>query len=445
MSGPATIVSVTPIAIERDSRTLKQATSLARLGYRSVVVEGERSAFDSSDLSFELVTVAGAPPPPTDTGGPEPIARNGHAPIPPVQSEVSTPRRPWGHLWPGLVSTYWRSRWALNDWRFRVRASFDWNRRTYRALPAADLYVLHSYAQFPAVFMASIRHSGRIAYDAHDSYFEIEPETGGAWDRAMAAIERLCVRFAAGFTTVSGGVADILEERHRRRPLVLRNCHDLRLDRPAGMGGLRDVLGLTGREFVLVSVGNYKPGMGAKEAMRALADLPARVHLAFVGRGFAPVRDQARELELQERVHFPGAVPPAQVAQFIASADVGLVLYRPLTRNYLYALPNGFFQAIAAGLPLLYPRDLPEVRAIAERHEIGLPVDPTDPTSIADGVRELIDDPDRRKALRKNAGAARDAESWEREEQTLDTYVASILSDGRRRLLAPARRSPTRR
>lgn len=450
MKASATIVSVTPVAIERDSRTLKQAASLARLGHRSIVVEGERSTLDARELPFELVAVPGALPPPSDHGKSdgvprmgEPAGDEGHE-GPPPQAQADPRRRPWGNLWPGLVSIYWRSRWAFIDGRFQLRAALDWNRRTYDALPAADLYVVHSYAQLPGAFMASLRHRGRLAYDAHDAYFEIDPESRGAWNRAMEAVERLCVRMAAGFTTVSGGVADMLEERHHRRPLVLRNCHDSRLDQPARAGGLRDALGLTGNEFVLVSVGNYKGGMSAREAMLALHELPERVHLIFVGRGFAPIRDLPRELDLEGRVHFPGAVPPAEVADFIASADLGLVLYRSISRNYLNALPNGFFQVIAAGLPVLYPRDLPEVMAVAERHEIGLAIDPTDPASVAAGARALIDDPDRRERLRRNVGAARQVESWEREERLLGTYVASMLGDGRRRLFAPAQTSPLR-
>src|SRR5437660_9979526 len=49
-----TIVSVTPVRVEADSRTFKQAASITAFGYTSVVVEGERSALDSEDLPFQL-------------------------------------------------------------------------------------------------------------------------------------------------------------------------------------------------------------------------------------------------------------------------------------------------------------------------------------------------------------------------------------------------------
>ena len=47
-----TIVTVTPLAVEADSRTLKQASSVARFGYRSVVVENGKSRFQAVTLPF---------------------------------------------------------------------------------------------------------------------------------------------------------------------------------------------------------------------------------------------------------------------------------------------------------------------------------------------------------------------------------------------------------
>jgi len=38
-----TIVSVTPLRLQEDSRTLKIAASFARFGYKSVAVEGQQS------------------------------------------------------------------------------------------------------------------------------------------------------------------------------------------------------------------------------------------------------------------------------------------------------------------------------------------------------------------------------------------------------------------
>ena len=62
------------------------------------------------------------------------------------------------------------------------------------------------------------------------------------------------------------------------------------------------------------------------------------------------------------RVHFGGMSHQTKSFHFIRTADLGLVIYRPYSANYRYALPNGFFQVIAAGLPLVRAA-LPEIEA----------------------------------------------------------------------------------
>src|SRR5262247_3748336 len=53
-----TIVSVTPLRVQTDSRTFKQAASVARFGYVSVAVEGYKSDFVTEFLPFHLHTIA---------------------------------------------------------------------------------------------------------------------------------------------------------------------------------------------------------------------------------------------------------------------------------------------------------------------------------------------------------------------------------------------------
>jgi glycosyltransferase involved in cell wall biosynthesis len=425
------------MAVERDSRTFKQASSLARLGYRSIVVEGEASGLAREDLPFELITIPGAAPSwgsttlqaaedgapaegPAAAGGPVPAVAS-----PPAEERVDPVRRAW-------------RRWRLfkNRQIVRVKAAtyplrwhLAWNRTAYRALPDADLLILHGYSLAPAVLMRAARARTPLSYDAHDAYFEIAPSqsrlTRGG--RAWALVERLCVRFAKQFVTVSHGVARVLEERFGRRPTVIRNCHDLRLDEPAGRE-LREAAGLGDEQFLLVSIGNNKEGMEVEAALRALTRLDEGVHLAFVGRGHESTRELAERLGVADRLHLVGHVAPTQVASFAASADAAAVLYRPLTRSYESALPNGFFQGLAAGLPTLYPSGLPELAALAQRRELGLPIDPTEARSIADGVERLRSDPASLDRFRENARRAREDESWEQEEQLLAELAASALT-----------------
>src|SRR5688572_16421529 len=60
---PCTIVAVTPMPLDRDSRTLKQARTLAVAGYRSIVVAAGSSieVAAEGELPTARATILGAP------------------------------------------------------------------------------------------------------------------------------------------------------------------------------------------------------------------------------------------------------------------------------------------------------------------------------------------------------------------------------------------------
>ncbi len=399
------VVSVTSVPVERDSRTYRHAASLARLGYRSIVVEERASEGLDGHMPFELL----AAEPGTDRSASQDGAQGGD------RGSATVPER-------GLSRGASFLKGAAEPFLILL-GYLKSNRRTTRVLPSAELYYLHSFWQYPAVRRACRRTGAAYIYDAHDSYWDVEAIPGGPLVKLLLGrAERRCVEGAAGFSTVSEGVAELLERRYGRRPRVIRNCHDSRLDEPVERD-LRATLGLGDDDLLLVMPGNAKPGDAIEEAVEALGALPDNCHLAFVGRGYeARVTASA----VSERVHLLPPVAPTEITSFIESADAALILYRPDDRNYQSALPNRFFHAVAAGLPLLYP-PLSEIRRLAEEHELGLAIDPTDPGSIAAAAGRLAQNRELLGRYRENVAAARPKLSWEHEESAVDELVESAL------------------
>ena len=395
----AKIVSVTPLPVERDSRTYKFACSFARLGHESIVVEGMPSAgLDRGGVPFELRSVgepADGPPPAEPAAG----ARRG-----------------------GLG--------RLAEPPLALAANLRWNWRTLRRLPDADLYHLHSYNQYRAVRRRARAAGSPYIYDAHDAYWEVADEIDAAHDSRLTRsmferLERHCAAGAAAISTVSEGVAALLARRFGGGPVVVRNFQDPRLDRPAPVG-VREATGLGSGEFLLVMAGNSKPGDAVTEAVEALVELPDTVHLALVGRGHRRFAESADRRGVGGRVHILDPVPPDQVTDFIKGADASPILYRAWTENFEHALPNRFSHAVAAGLPLLYP-PLTEIRALCERHGLGIPIDPTDPGSIAAGARKLAGDRGAQDRYRKAVRAALPELSWQAEEPRIAELIAAGL------------------
>ena len=408
------IVSLTPSRIERDTRTFKEATSFARHGFDSVVVEALASDLASDKLAFRI---HGDPRAASDD------ARAFKAPAPraPVRSGWQRVPRPIRAAAERVL------RVPLTVAHYLLAA-----RRDAAALPAADLYWLHGYHQFPQAWLAARWHDAPLVYDAHDFYPQvIEGGEATALERRAVrcfflAVERACVRTAAEVLTVSEGVADLICDRAGRRPIVVRNCAELR---GLSKGGpeVRTAAGVADDDFLVVMPGNHKAGMRAvEEAIEAFGSLPERAHLAFVGEGYAGVAEHVERLGLGSRVHVLPAVVSVDVPAFIRSADAVAVLYLPSIPAIEHALPNGFFAAIAAGLPLLWPRRLPEIRLLAEEHGLGVSMEPSDPASIASAVRELLDKPERLAVLRENVERARVVLNWEVEEGRLLDVVTRL-------------------
>jgi Glycosyl transferases group 1 len=406
-SACGTIVSLTPLPLEADSRTFRIARSLGEAGWRSIVIEGRASANRFWGNAVEVLSL-GSRASRCATTSPRRRARGGA-----VAMARSGRLGSGGELALYLGFRSWE--WWQHCWRPRG------------PIPPAELYYLHSFEFHRAVAPIASLSGARIIYDAHDFYRGIDPpQRQAAFDRNrvrpfLDALETRLVAAADATVTVSDGIAALMQRTFGRRPTVLRNCHDERLDQ-AVESDLRTSLLLAPADRLCVVVGNRKPGMAVDTAVDALAMLPTRFHLAFVGRGYEADKERLRRHSAASRVHFGGHVAPNQVVPFIRTADLGLVIYEPYSANYRCALPNGFFQVIAAGLPLVRGA-LPEIEAAIGRHPIGARLDHLDPPSLAAAILRCAEGiAGLRTAVAALAGELR----WETESRRLSRLVDEV-------------------
>jgi glycosyltransferase involved in cell wall biosynthesis len=406
-----TVVSLVPLAMERDTRTIKIASSFARLGYRSVVVEALPSR-RRDHAGIDLVTLGRVPP---ATGG-TPADRRPRA-------GVGSPWRQWlGE----------RLHFALFLLRYFVALPL----LALLRVPRADLYYLHEYRLFPTVWLLRrLRGGAPLIYDAHDVYAEVwEPEQLSPFWRSrfvplLLAMERACAREARAVVTVGEGVAEAIGRWLAVAPVVLRNCHDDRL-RQSPPQTLRRHLGLPPDAVLVVVIGHRKPGQVLEPLAAALADLPDRLHVAFVGSFYdVEVAELAVRHNLSGRLHAPGAMASEQMVAYVADADAAALLYWGHSANTRYILPNGFFQSVAAGLPLLYP-DLPELTRLVGGRNLGWCIDPRDRLSLTLTLTALLAlDDVARQAVRAEVAAVASTLTWEGEESVLASLTETILKE----------------
>ncbi len=412
-------VSVTPLPVHHDMRTYKIAASLDRMGLRSAVFEGRRGLPlpDGSEV-IQLVM----PIEPTNRA----TESSPGVPLSSKRPKFSLPGRIW--RWGNQPDAGWLTQAlamvvdvCFYAWRSVIQPLFT--------LPAASLYYLHEYSFFPAVWIKCRLHGARLVYDAHDFYRGMEPAEERSrvqswWNRLGAVIENACIRRADVFVTVSDGVADLFEQATNRRPIVLNNGNDERLEAKQ-VPGLRQRIGLVPDTPLAVSVGHSKPGFELSGILSALKALP-EFHLALLGNNYArDLSNYPMAGELADRIHCVEGVPASEVVPTIKDADVSIILYYPLSVDYLHALPNKFFQSVAAGLPLLYGA-LPEIDRLCRLHGIGEQIDLFDGDAVTRALRKAVEDRCwAAEQIRRSQTAAKHL-SWRREERALAEVLSGL-------------------
>lgn len=244
----------------------------------------------------------------------------------------------------------------------------------------------------------------RVVYDAH----EFVPGMAVAGRRTARSnagwrgFEERYVRHADAVVTVGEGIADLVQRAHDlpERPAVVLNVPVAtsaagdRDGRP--LADVRADCGLAADVPLLVYSGTLSAVRGVDTAVRALPELP-EAHLAVVcvPRASGPLvdglREQARALGCQDRLHLLPPVGPGDVVRYLATADVGLITMHGGWPNHENAMPNKFFEYLRAGVPLVVT-DLECLGGEVRSGGLGATFPSADPVGLAVAVREVLAD-----------------------------------------------------
>jgi glycosyltransferase involved in cell wall biosynthesis len=314
---------------------------------------------------------------------------------------------------------------AASGWRIAAIALTTRSQRlaTRRVAPPADLVHAMAYMGIPVGLDLGRRDRAPVVYDARDIYVDARniARLPGPARRLFARIERGWARRADRVITVNGPYADVMAHRFGvPRPLVVLNC-SVRADAPVARGRrFHDALGLPDDRRVVLYHGGLSPDRGIEQLLEAIPAIrDATLVLMGYGDLEATIRARAAGPDLAGRVAVLPAVPPAELTEWVGSADVAAMPIQPTTLNHRLTTPNKLFEAIAAGVPVV-ASDLPGMAPIVCETGCGITVDPTDAAAIAAAIEEILDGtPARRAAIRDGLARARDTYTWERQAEIL--------------------------
>ncbi len=302
-------------------------------------------------------------------------------------------------------------------------------RRGLAAAPPADVYHGMAYMGISVALSLGRRHRAKVVYDSRDIYMVAAnlARLRGPIKAILARLERGWARAADRVVTVNQPYAEQLAARFGvEMPAIVMNC-SYRYDPPTPVPRrFHERLGLEPTTRVVLYQGGFSRGRGVEQLIEAIRQVPDAV-LVVMGYGAleADFRAAASAEENRGKVHVLPAVPPTELLEWVASADVVGVLFQHDTLNNYLSTPNKFLEAMAAGVPTVCS-DHPGMGPIARETGCGIPVDPTDIDAIAAAIRTIVDEPpDERAARRARAlAAAHDTYNWETQVQTLlDEYT----------------------
>ena len=151
----------------------------------------------------------------------------------------------------------------------------------------------------------------------------------------------------------------------------------------------------TDHPLKLITVGSLIPRKSINTIITAVADCD-NCTLTIVGDGSEQkqLKAQAREMGVEERVIFKGALVQQAVFSELAKANVFILASKSEGR------PNVVIEAMAAGLPVIVSK-IDAVTDFVKPEKTGLLFDVGDPHQLSQGIRQLMNNPGLRVTLGK--------------------------------------------
>ncbi|MBP7167026.1 MAG: glycosyltransferase [Bacteroidia bacterium] len=282
-----------------------------------------------------------------------------------------------------------------------------------------DLLLSNDLDSLPANYLASKLKGRPLVYDSHEYFTEVpelvhRPKVQRFWKK----IESMIVPKLKYAYTVNESIAELFRKEYNVEFKSIRNVpepHRLPLrDKVI----LRRELGLPVEKHIVILQGaGINIQRGAEEAVMAMQFMENTL-LLIVGGGdvIQQLKNMVKENGLSDKVRFEGKKNPNELVLYTHSADLGLSLDKDTNLNYRFSLPNKLFDYIQAGIPVL-ASDLPEIKRIVERYEIGRICPDHDPVSLAKLMQEMLEDQQQREQWKHQLSIAAEELNWDKEKK----------------------------
>ena len=211
----------------------------------------------------------------------------------------------------------------------------------------------------------------------------------------VALFERLMLRhWVDAVLTQNDCRAEVLarERGSRVTPLIVHNYKPIRSEtRPAGR--LRERLGIAADKRIVLHEGVIVDGRWLEFVAQSVLHLPQDVVLVFMGQEKLKWR-QVHAAEIagplaSGRFILAPPVPHEALLDYVADADVGIIIYDDTVRNNVFCEPGKLSDYISVGVPVVAP-NFPTIGPVMRQYGIGQCFDGHSPEAIAATVMAVL-------------------------------------------------------
>lgn len=261
----------------------------------------------------------------------------------------------------------------------------------------------------PGIIAAKLRKKIHI-FDAHELFTHVpevarRPRIQAIWEKVQAFTFKHC---NTAFT-VGPAIAQYFTEKYHKPVQVVRNMPRASV---VAHTDTAHFAAIENKKFILYQ-GALNEGRGLELLIQAMVNIPCELVLAGEGDVSEPLRKLTQSLNLENKVHFLGMIPPHQLPALTKLAYIGFNVSENVGLSYYLSLNNKFFDYTQSHLPSLI-NPYPEYKQLLSEFQVGLLTEPKI-ESIIEQASELLNNPSLYQELKSQCIAASEKWTWEQE------------------------------
>lgn len=279
----------------------------------------------------------------------------------------------------------------------------------------------------PANYFASWIRRKPIVFDSHE-YFTGVPELlhNHFARKVWKSLERFIVPKLKYCITVNQSIVDLFQKEYGKTFAIVRNIPNINSTnlRPS----TREKLGIPEDKFMMILQGAINIDRGAEELLDAAKIIDDKYVIYIIGGGdqIPFLQAKAKELELENKVHFLGRQPFEIMMEYTQLADLGLILDKDTNINYTLSLPNKLFEYMHAGIPIL-ASNLKESQRIMQTYDLGWKLEKVTTPEIVEKIEYIYNHPEERKLKKSHAPIAAKDLTWQNEKKVVESIYKQAL------------------